>query len=174
MYNDKVLANTEIDGCIIKIVGIQPIKKSLLMYKLSKAVLPSLGSLGDGMMSNDRSVMLASCFNILARNSSAELFDELQVTLLGSILGSDSNPLATPERINDYLEAKQLNLFDLLVWVFGEQLWSEVVNSKLFKDNIDKLTALKDQMGDLFVMPSDDKEEQQQAAEEQPADEQSE
>ncbi|OOF24022.1 hypothetical protein BZJ19_11630 [Salinivibrio proteolyticus] len=167
MYNDNVLANTEIDGTIVKIVGIQPIKKSLLMYKLSKAVLPSLGSLGDGMMSNDRSVMLASCFNILARNCNAELFDELQVTLLGSILGSDSNPLATPERINDYLESKQLNIFDLLVWVFGEQIASEITSSNLFKDNIDKLTALKAQVGDLFVMPSKEQAEEQPADDEQ-------
>lgn len=159
MYTDKIAATKEIDSHIVKLATLLPMQKSLLLMKLSKAVLPSLGSLGDGMLSNDRSVMFASCFNILARNSTPELFDEMQQALLGGILGSDSEPLRTPERINDYLESKNLNLFDLLVWAFEVQLWDSVVNSQMFQQNKDKLLAIKDQFGDVLSLPNSEGED---------------
>ncbi|MEF1284390.1 hypothetical protein QTN94_10535 [Vibrio sp. M250220] len=77
------------------------------------------------------------------QNSTDELFEEVQLSLLGALIDSEGEPLTTPEKINTYLENSSVDSLDLLVWQFEEQLASPILNSKVFKGAMSHLEQFK-------------------------------
>jgi hypothetical protein len=132
IYSNKILKK-EFNDTIIKAAKIKPIKQQQLTFKVIRCITPSLGGLVDGVLSKDRSLVMASAFNMLAQNANDALFEELQTTLLGALLDDDDEPLTTPDKINKYLENIGVDDLDLLVWMFEEQLASPIMQSGVFK-----------------------------------------
>ncbi|MEF1285094.1 hypothetical protein QTN94_14270 [Vibrio sp. M250220] len=68
MYSDKIIKK-EFEDTFVKAVKIKPIKQQQLTFKVLRCITPSLGGLADGVLSQDRSLVMASVFNMLAQNS---------------------------------------------------------------------------------------------------------
>ena len=154
-YSNKIIKK-EFNDTIIKAAKIKPIKQQQLTFKVIRCITPSLGGLVDGVLSKDRSLVMASAFNMLAQNANDSLFEELQTTLLGALLDSDDEPLTTPDKINKYLESTDVDDLDLLVWMFEEQLATPVMNSGVFKVAMSHMGQFKQAFN--AMLPTTDKE----------------
>lgn len=149
-YTNKT-NKTTIQDTIITTANISPLKKSLTMFQLSKVLLPSLGMLTDGLlMMKDKSMIFSSALNMIASNSTLDEFENLQVLLLGSIVENDE-PLTSVENINSWMERNsEINQYDLLMFLLKTHLLQDILESDLFKKNIDKLKAFRTMFADVL------------------------
>ena len=150
-YSNKLIKK-EYDNQILKAQRLTPITASVETMKLVKTLLPSFGSLGDAMFSKDRSLAFATCLNIFANNATIEHFETLQQLLLGSILNNNDEPLDSVANINQWLEAHDsISNYDLMIWLFSENLLQPLLTSNVVKENLDKFENIKDMFSGMFV-----------------------
>lgn len=150
-YSDKIIKK-EFSDTLIKACRLSPIKSSVETVKLVKCILPSLGSLTDAALSADRSLAFATCLNLFAQNATVDHFESLQVLLLGSILDSNDEPLSSVEKINAWLESHEdISQYDLLVWLFSQNLLQPLIQSDVFKQNAGKLETVKNMFSGMFA-----------------------
>lgn len=141
MYSDKII-KTEINDTIVRAAKLSPIKQGALQFKVARLLAPSVGSVFDAFQSKDRSLAYATTLNLVAQKATDSLFDELQQTLLGSLLNSENDPVESVDGINTYLTTTGLNQFDLMVWLFQKQLLEDLTESHSLKNIIPKVSDL--------------------------------
>lgn len=145
-YSQKVI-NTQLNDTIIKAAKLSPLTQQLETFKLVKVLAPFSGSVLDGFISKDRSLVCASAMTLLASNATEEHFEALQVILLGSILGNDNEPLTTVENINAWLESHaDVSSYDLLLWLGTENFYTPLTKATAFQT----ITPVFNTMKDLF------------------------
>jgi hypothetical protein len=155
MYSDKY-TKIELNETIIKVARLSPLTVSKETFKLIRVLTPSLGSLGDAALSQDRSLVLASAFSMLSQNTTEEHFEHLQQVLLGSILDNDNEPLEDVGAINSWLESHQdLNLYDLLFELFTLHLWQPISRSTVITSQKATLQRIKGVFTGMFPAPED-------------------
>lgn len=154
-YSDKFV-RLELEDQVVKVAKLTPLTTSLETFKLTKLLLPSFGAITDSLWSQDRSLVMVTAFNLLSSNATESHFNEIQELLLGSVLDSEGEPLATPAKINAYLENSDLNVYDLLIKLFEIHFWTAIERSQLFHAHKSKIISFGEVLKSMTASVEDE------------------
>jgi hypothetical protein len=97
-------------------------------------VIPSLGHILDNKHSLDNLLTYTTAATLLVTHLPSATLDDIAQQLLGSLQGSDGEPLDTVTRINEYLDNRDLGYFDLIFWLLQENILADLMKNKLFAE----------------------------------------